>query len=42
LRLDPANLSRLERRYPRIAARLHRNLNETLAGRLVQLTGRLV
>ncbi len=42
LRLDPANLSRLERRYPRIAARLHRNLNETLAGRLVQLTRRLV
>jgi predicted RND superfamily exporter protein/CRP-like cAMP-binding protein len=42
LRLDPGSLSRLERRYPRIAARLHRNLNETLAGRLVQLTGRLV
>jgi len=42
LRLDPQNLARLERRYPRIAARLYRNLSETLAGRLVRLTERLV
>jgi len=41
LRLVPASLARLERRYPRIAARLYRNLGATLAERLVKATGRL-
>ena len=41
LRLVPASLARLERRYPRIAARLYRNLGATLAERLVRATGRL-
>jgi CRP-like cAMP-binding protein len=41
LRLVPASLARLERRYPRIAARLYRNLGATLAARLVKATGRL-
>jgi predicted RND superfamily exporter protein len=42
LRLAPADLARLERRYPRIAARLYRNLGATLAERLVRATERLV
>ncbi len=41
LRLDPENLARLDRRYPRIAARLFRNLSETLAARLSATTARL-
>jgi predicted RND superfamily exporter protein len=41
LRLTPAHLARLERRYPRIAARLYRNLGATLAERLVRATARL-
>lgn len=41
LRLAPAHLARLERRYPRIAARLYRNLGATLADRLVKATARL-
>jgi SulP family sulfate permease len=41
LRLAPAGLARLERRYPRIAARLYRNLGATLAERLVKATARL-
>lgn len=41
LRLDPQNLARLDRRYPRIAARIFRNLSETLAARLTSTTARL-
>jgi CRP-like cAMP-binding protein len=41
LRLTQESLERLARRYPRIAARVHRNLNETLAARLAKLTTRL-
>jgi CRP-like cAMP-binding protein len=41
LRVTQASLERLARRYPRIAARVHRNLNETLAGRLARLTTRM-
>lgn len=39
LRFDEADLERLVRRYPRIAARVHRNLNQVLAER-VQSTSR--
>jgi CRP-like cAMP-binding protein len=41
LRVTQASLERLARRSPRIAARVHRNLNETLAGRLARLTTRM-
>jgi predicted RND superfamily exporter protein len=41
LRLAPADLARLERRHPRIAARLYRNLGAALAARLVKATGRV-
>ena len=41
LRLTQKNMARLSRRYPRIAARVLANLNETLAGRLWRTTGRL-
>jgi hypothetical protein len=41
LRLAPGHLARLERRSPRIAARLYRNLGSTLAERLVRATGRV-
>jgi predicted RND superfamily exporter protein len=41
LRLTPEGLARLNRRYPKIAARVHHNLNEILAGRLAKLTARL-
>jgi predicted RND superfamily exporter protein len=41
LRITPESLDHLARRYPRIAARVHRNLGEILASRLAKLTGRL-
>jgi len=41
LYIEPEDLQRLERRYPRIAARVFRNLNEVLAHRLVSATSRL-
>jgi predicted RND superfamily exporter protein len=41
LRLDPSNLARLRRRYPRIAAQLFRNLSDVLAQRLAAATTRL-
>jgi CRP-like cAMP-binding protein len=39
--LEERGLTRLQRRYPRIALKLYRNLSEILAGRLVSLTQRL-
>jgi hydrophobe/amphiphile efflux-3 (HAE3) family protein len=41
LRLTQNNLGRLSRRYPRIAARIFRNLNEVLAERLLRTTTRV-
>ena len=41
LRFTPAQLEQLQRRYPRIAAAVSRNLNEVLAERLAGVTGRL-
>lgn len=41
LRLDPANLARLRRRYPRIGAQVFQNLSEILAHRLATLTDRV-
>ena len=39
--LEEKGLTRLQRRYPRVALKLYRNLSEILAGRLVSLTQRL-
>jgi hypothetical protein len=39
--LEEKGLARLQRRYPRIAIRIYRNLSEILAGRLVSLTQRI-
>jgi CRP-like cAMP-binding protein len=39
--LEEKGLARLQRRYPRIAIKLYRNLSEILAGRLVSLTQRI-
>ena len=41
LRLTPNNLSRIQRRHPRIASTLFQNLNRVLAGRLAKDTDRL-
>jgi predicted RND superfamily exporter protein len=41
LRMDESDLSRLKRRYPRLAAQLYRNLSKILAGRLVAATPRV-
>ncbi len=41
LRFTPSNLQRLQRRWPRIASTVMRNLNEILARRLSDLTDRL-
>ncbi len=41
LRFDQENLTRLQRRYPRTAAKLMRNLSEVLADRLKAATARL-
>lgn len=41
LRLTQSNLRSLGRRYPRTAYRVHRNLNEILAGIVARLTKRL-
>ncbi|MFQ5698525.1 MAG: MMPL family transporter [Myxococcota bacterium] len=41
LRLTPEGLERLRRRSPRIAARVHHNLNRILAERLTRVTDRL-
>lgn len=41
LRINGADLDRLERRYPRIALRVQANLSEVLADRLVSLTKRV-
>jgi predicted RND superfamily exporter protein len=41
LRLTQSNMSRLSRRFPRIAARVLGNLNQILAERLSQTTGKL-
>jgi predicted RND superfamily exporter protein len=41
LRFDQENLSRLQRRYPRTAAKLMRNLSEVLADRLKAATARV-
>jgi hypothetical protein len=41
LRLDPSNLARLRRRYPRVSAQLFRNLSDVLAQRLAAATSRL-
>ena len=41
LRFDQANLARLQRRYPRTAAKLMRNLSEILADRLKAATARV-
>jgi CRP-like cAMP-binding protein len=41
LRFTPSNLQRLQRRWPRIASAVMRNLNEILARRLSDLTDRL-
>ncbi len=41
LRLDDAALARIQARYPRIAARLYRNLGVILADRLADVTERL-
>jgi predicted RND superfamily exporter protein len=41
LRVTQASLDRLSRRSPRTASVVHRNLNEILAGRLADVTGRL-
>jgi hypothetical protein len=41
LRLDQANLARLQRRYPRTSAQLFRNLSDVLAGRLAAVTARV-
>jgi len=41
LRFTPNNLQRLQRRWPRIASTVMRNLNEILARRLSDLTDRL-
>jgi len=41
LRFDQENLARLQRRYPRTAAKLMRNLSEVLADRLKAATARV-
>jgi CRP-like cAMP-binding protein len=41
LKLDQESLERLRRRSPRIAAQVHRNLNQVLADRLARATDRL-
>ena len=41
LRFDQENLARLQRRYPRTAAKLMRNLSEVLADRLKSATQRV-
>ena len=41
IRLDQANLARLQRRYPRTSAHLFRNLSDVLAGRLAAVTARV-
>ncbi len=41
LRVTQASLERLSRRFPRTASVVHRNLNEILASRLADVTGRL-
>jgi predicted RND superfamily exporter protein len=41
LRVTQASLDRLSRRFPRTASVVHRNLNEILASRLADVTGRL-
>jgi predicted RND superfamily exporter protein len=41
VRISGDNLKVLARRYPRIAARIYRNLNAALAGRLVNATERI-
>jgi hypothetical protein len=41
LRLDQANLARLQRRYPRTSANLFRNLSNVLAERLAAVTARV-
>ncbi len=41
LRLEPDDLQRLQRRYPRIGAKVFLNLSEILAGRLARLTMRV-
>jgi hypothetical protein len=41
LRFTPEQLGQLQRRYPRVAAVVARNLNEVLAERLAGVTGRL-
>ena len=41
LRFDQENLARLQRRYPRTAAKLMRNLSEVLADRLKSATARV-
>ena len=41
LRLDPANLERLRRRYPRIGSEVFRNVSTILASRLASVTARL-
>jgi CRP-like cAMP-binding protein len=41
LRFDQDNLARLQRRYPRTAAKLMRNLSEVLADRLKAATARV-
>lgn len=41
LRLDNSALTRIQARYPRIAAKLYRNLGDIMADRLADVTGRL-
>ncbi len=41
MQIDPATLERLRRRYPRIAARVYRNLSTVLAERLARATERV-
>jgi len=41
LRVTQASLDRLSKRSPRTASVVHRNLNEILASRLADVTGRL-
>ncbi len=40
MRLTQSNLSRLQRRYPRIGAKLYRNISQVLADRMVRTTAR--
>ncbi|MGI9590210.1 MAG: MMPL family transporter [Myxococcota bacterium] len=41
LRLTHSNLSRLQRRYPRVGAQIYRNLNHVLADRMARSTERM-